>query len=75
LSYSRNKGVFAGIDLTGDVVNQNQADTTAYYGKELPYETILTGGVPVPAGSKHFVATVSQLFHADANAKAAPHNK
>jgi lipid-binding SYLF domain-containing protein len=75
LSYSRNKGVFAGIDLTGDVVNQNQADTTAYYGKELPYETILTGGVPVPEGSKHFVATVSQLFHADANAKAAPHNK
>jgi len=25
-SYSRSKGVFAGIDLTGDVVNQNQDD-------------------------------------------------
>jgi lipid-binding SYLF domain-containing protein len=70
LTYSRSKGIFAGIDLTGDVVNQNQNDTTEYYGgKQLSYETILTGGVPVPAGAQHFVATVSQLFHSDANAK------
>jgi lipid-binding SYLF domain-containing protein len=70
LTYSRSKGIFAGIDLTGDVVNQNQNDTTEYYGgKALSYETILTGGVPVPAGARHFVATVSQLFHSDANAK------
>ena len=32
LTYSRSKGLFAGIDLTGDVVNQNQNDTTEYYG-------------------------------------------
>src|ERR1700729_1445323 len=52
LTYSRTKGIFAGIDLTGDVVNQNQNDTTEYYGgKALSYETILTGGVPVPAGA------------------------
>jgi SH3 domain-containing YSC84-like protein 1 len=70
LTYSRSKGIFAGIDLTGDVVNQNQNDTTEYYGgKALSYETILTGGVPVPAGAQHFVATVSQLFHSNANAK------
>ena len=70
LTYSRSKGIFAGIDLTGDVVNQNQNDTTEYYGgKPLSYETILTGGVPVPAGAQHFVATVSQLFHSNANAK------
>ena len=76
LSYSRSKGVFAGIDLTGDVVNQNRSDTTEYYGgKELSYETILSGGVPVPAGSQHFVNTVSQLFHSDAKAKAAEGKK
>jgi lipid-binding SYLF domain-containing protein len=70
LTYSRSKGIFAGIDLTGDVVNQNRNDTTEYYGgKELSYETILTGEVPVPAGARHFVATVAQLFHSDANAK------
>jgi lipid-binding SYLF domain-containing protein len=69
LSYSRSKGVFAGVDLTGDVVNQNQDDTRTYYGKKLPYETILTGRVAVPPSSAHFVRTVSQLFHAAARSK------
>jgi lipid-binding SYLF domain-containing protein len=67
LTYSRSKGVFAGVDLTGDVVNQNQDDTRDYYGHDISYETILTGGVPVPPSSEHFVRTVNQLFHADAD--------
>jgi lipid-binding SYLF domain-containing protein len=70
LSYSRSKGVFAGIDLTGDVVNQNQDDTHTFYGKDLPYETILTGGVPTPASAAHFVRTISELFRAHAGHKA-----
>ena len=69
LSYSRSKGLFAGVDLNGDVVNQNVADTTTYYGKALPYETILTGGVPTPASAIHFVRTVAELFHASAKRK------
>jgi lipid-binding SYLF domain-containing protein len=65
LTYSRSKGVFAGLDLTGDVVHQNTDDTRAYYGgKDISYETILSGGVPPPASSAHFLATVRQLFHA-----------
>ena len=64
LTYSRSKGVFAGVDLTGDVVNQNMGDTAEYYGKDVSYEKILTGGVPTKASSAHFVRTVSQLFHA-----------
>ncbi len=67
LTYSRSKGLFAGVDLTGDVVNQNQDDTRAYYGgKDISYETILSGGVPTPASAQHFVRTVSELFHASA---------
>lgn len=65
LTYSRSKGVFAGIDLTGDVVNQNQEDTRNYYGHDISYESILTGGVPTPPSAEHFVRTVNQLFHAD----------
>jgi lipid-binding SYLF domain-containing protein len=64
LSYSRSKGLFAGVDLSGDVVNQNKEDTNTYYGKDLSYETILTGGVRTPASSRHFVRTVAELFHA-----------
>jgi lipid-binding SYLF domain-containing protein len=67
LSYSRSKGLFAGVDLTGDVVNQNQDDTKAYYGKDIPFETILSGGVPTPLSSRHFVQTVSQMFRAGRN--------
>jgi SH3 domain-containing YSC84-like protein 1 len=64
LTYSRNKGVFAGVDLTGDVVHQNTDDTTAYYGSDVTYEKILSGGVPVKPSSAHFVRTVNQIFHA-----------
>jgi SH3 domain-containing YSC84-like protein 1 len=66
LAYSRNKGLFAGIDLSGDVVNQNKEDTETYYGKDISYDKILHGDVPVPPGAEHFVRTCNQLFHAGA---------
>ena len=62
LTYSRSKGLFAGVDLTGDYVNQNNGDTETYYGKNISYEKILSGSVPTPAGAAHFVATVNELF-------------
>ena len=62
LTYSRSKGLFAGVDLTGDVVNQNVGDTESYYGKGIPYQKILSGNVPTPAGAQHFVQTVKQMF-------------
>jgi lipid-binding SYLF domain-containing protein len=61
-TYSRSKGLFGGIDLTGDVVNQNSDDTTAYYGSNIPYEQVLSGSVATPASAKHFVATVNEMF-------------
>jgi lipid-binding SYLF domain-containing protein len=65
-AYSRNKGIFAGVDLSGDVVNQNHEDTAAFYGKEIPFQQILSGSVPTPAAAMHFQRTVSELFHARA---------
>jgi SH3 domain-containing YSC84-like protein 1 len=64
LTYSRSKGLFAGVDLTGDVVHQNTDDTKTYYGSDITFEKILGGGVPVKASSEHFVRTVNQMFHA-----------
>jgi lipid-binding SYLF domain-containing protein len=64
LTYSRNKGVFAGVDLNGDVVNQNIDDTEAYYGRDVSYAKILAGDVHVRPSSVHFVRTVNELFHA-----------
>lgn len=62
LTYSRSKGLFAGVDLTGDVVNQNSKDTESYYGHDVTYEKILSGSVPTPVSAKHFIATVNELF-------------
>jgi len=66
LTYSRNKGIFAGVDLNGDVVNQNLDDTYEYYGHDVRYEAILNGDVAVHPSSEHFVRTVNELFHAEA---------
>jgi lipid-binding SYLF domain-containing protein len=62
LTYSRSKGLFAGIDLTGDVVNQNGGDTSKYYGHDIPYRTVLSGAVPTPPSAEHFVRTVNEMF-------------
>ncbi|MCU1313753.1 MAG: hypothetical protein JWM54_1510 [Acidobacteriaceae bacterium] len=62
LSYSRSKGLFAGIDLTGDFINQNKEDTRTFYGREIDYKTILSGGVPVPPTARPFIAAVGRLF-------------
>src|ERR1700761_1989988 len=62
LTYSRARGLFAGVDLNGDVVHENHADTALVYGHDVPFNTILTGGAPTPAVSAHFISTVNQLF-------------
>ena len=62
LTYSRSKGLFAGLDLTGDYINQNKEDTEAFYGKDIHYAEILSGKVPTPPAARRFVATVAQMF-------------
>ncbi len=58
LSYSRSRGVFAGLELNGAVVKQDEDDTSKLYGKDVSFKSILTGQVPPPQGSEHFLATV-----------------
>jgi lipid-binding SYLF domain-containing protein len=62
LTYSRSKGLFAGVDLNGDEVHQNSKDTTAFYGHDVGFKTVLSGGVPTPAAADHFVRTVNEMF-------------
>jgi len=62
LTYSRSKGLFAGIDLDGSVLSQNEDDTRVMYGDAVPYETILKGNVATPAEAQPFVRTVMKYF-------------
>jgi len=62
LTYSRSKGLFAGVDLTGDVLSQNTDFTRLEYGSDLPFGTVLHGQVPTPENAKRFVHTVAKYF-------------
>jgi lipid-binding SYLF domain-containing protein len=58
LTYSRTRGLFAGIDLSGAVINQDKDDTRILFGKMESFETILNGKVAAPNGSSVFLEAV-----------------
>jgi lipid-binding SYLF domain-containing protein/osmotically-inducible protein OsmY len=63
LTYSRSRGVFAGITLNGAVLKQDTDDTLALYGQKfVPYGEILSGRVPPPQGTQPFLADVAKYF-------------
>src|SRR5436305_3298589 len=48
LTYSRARGLFAGVSLNGAVVKQHKDDTRAFYGRMIPFRLLLTGGIAAP---------------------------
>lgn len=62
LTYSRSKGLFAGISLDGTVVSQNLEDTQTYFGHDYTFDQVLTGTVDVPVGAVPFVKDVAHNF-------------
>ena len=58
LTYSRARGVFAGIDLNGSRIAQDEDETRLLFGKMVTFPDILSGKVDVPAGSEPFLSAV-----------------
>jgi lipid-binding SYLF domain-containing protein len=58
LTYSRARGLFAGIDLSGSAISQDRDETRLLYGKSAPFEDILEGKVASPAAAEPFLAVV-----------------
>jgi lipid-binding SYLF domain-containing protein len=52
LSYSRAKGIFAGVALDGAVVQADKSGDKSMYGDEVDRRDILTGKVPVPESAR-----------------------
>ena len=50
LTYSRNRGVFAGVSLAGAVIKQDKDATKEFYGRQVPFKTSLTGALPIWRG-------------------------
>ncbi len=63
LSYSRSKGVFAGLTLEGAVVEQDNDSTRAIYGEHMEFRNILSGRVPTPASADAFLQAVADAGH------------
>src|SRR5579863_7071114 len=60
LTYSRSKGVFAGLTLEGAVIEQDNDSTIAIYGKHVMFRSILSGKATTPASADAFIKAVSE---------------
>ena len=60
LTYSRSKGVFAGLTLEGAVVEQDNDSTRAIYGKQMEFRNILSGKVATPKSAEPFLKAVTE---------------
>ena len=72
LTYSRSKGIFAGITLDGAVVEQDNDSTRAIYGRDRSFRTILSGKVAAPKSTMGFMKAVADTDRAGTLAEAAP---
>jgi lipid-binding SYLF domain-containing protein len=60
LTYSRSRGVFAGLTLKGALIMQDTDDTRIFYGRMVPYSTLLTGGLKAPVEAQAFLTALDR---------------
>lgn len=60
LTYSRARGIFAGVSLNGAVVKQDKDSTREFYGHMVTSRSLLTGAVDAPAGANPFLTTLAK---------------
>jgi len=65
LTYSRARGLFAGITFNGAVIKQDEDATGELYGRQVDFKTILTGSVQPPQSAEKFLAAVKQAAGTD----------
>jgi lipid-binding SYLF domain-containing protein len=58
LTYSRARGIFAGIDLNGSAITQDKDETRLLYGTFVPFPDILSGKIRPKESSHLFLAAV-----------------
>jgi lipid-binding SYLF domain-containing protein len=68
LSYSRTKGVFAGVSLDGAVVQADKSGDKAMYGDNVDRHEVLSGKVAVPESARPLLHEIGEYVH-EAKAK------
>src|SRR6202140_4069481 len=64
LTYSRARGLFAGVSLNGATVKQDKDSTREFYNSMVPFRTSLTGEIAAPAAAHEFLSSLSQWAQA-----------
>ena len=71
LSYSRSRGLFAGVSLEGASLRPDDDANTQVYGRRITAHTIVTGtDIPVPAAGRRFVDALEKNAPRNASQKA-----
>jgi lipid-binding SYLF domain-containing protein len=60
LTYSRARGLFAGIALSGATLREDLDSNEALYGKKLTNKDIIEGGAAAPPAAAQFVSTLNK---------------
>jgi lipid-binding SYLF domain-containing protein len=60
LSYSRARGIFAGLELNGAVIKQDKDSTREFYGHMVPFDTSLHGTIDAPKTAYPFLDTLAK---------------
>jgi lipid-binding SYLF domain-containing protein len=60
LTWSRARGLFAGISLSGATLRQDLDTNKALYGRRLQNKEIIQGNVAPPPAAKHFIAVLNK---------------
>jgi len=62
LTYSRTRGLFAGLDLSGALVKPDADSTQAFYNRDYDFRSILSGEVQAPSAANSFLSSVRRNF-------------
>jgi lipid-binding SYLF domain-containing protein len=60
LTYSRSRGLFAGLELNGAVIKQDKDSTREFYGRMVPFRTSLKGEIEAPKSAYPFLSTLAK---------------
>jgi SH3 domain-containing YSC84-like protein 1 len=60
LSYSRSRGAFAGVALTGATLRQDLDENREMYGREIQNKAILNSGLKTPVGAEELLALLNK---------------
>jgi lipid-binding SYLF domain-containing protein len=61
LSYSRARGLFAGVSLEGSTIRPDNGDNTRVYGRNVPArEIVLSGKILVPPAARQLISTLDE---------------